>query len=1655
MTKKTQMMLVFIFALLCNANAQLRDGLVAYWPLDGISGETAPDVVGGYNMELTNMDDSNVVEGKVGNAFSFSSGDQTLLSRTHEEGDDLPINKHESFTVSFWAKIQGNGQNDLRVFSESNTGGNNTPLFNLGTRNNGSDGTVDIYIRGIGPTVGHIFTEAEPFDDEWSHVVFVQEDLERKIYVDGELDSLEIAARAEGDWDLNATSIGGIIRGSASHWVTGLIDEVALWKRALSESEVSDLNANGVPQDQVPLIPDLIAYWPFDGDLSDKAGNNDGEAQGTDDISYDDGQFGQGIDLDGVDQFIQTPVENEEVFDFQDGTGFSISAWYRVDEFTKSWQALIAKGEGNRWRIHRRGGEGQLTGNGGSGDVAGATGDINDGEIHHLVLVSDPENGEVHFYSDGELVSSGGAPAIQSNDNPMMIGENPDARGRTWGGLIDDVGVFNRPITEDEVALIYNGGNGNPLMVGGVIIPKPKTKLASSMSGFSVELTDDEEGSTVDAAGVSATFDGVALEVTAAKADGVTTFSYETPGLLEAGTEHFVVITVKDTEGATHTIEKSFKVKPYTVVDAGSRAGDSLKGESGIVANITQISTGQNIGNLHGNNIANAEKALIGWGNDPETEEAYLNEADPDSFEGWSYYPVLVPVVNFDQDGGVQGNFNSNNGYDDEYIPNIPGWGDSTDGIVGEFTALLELKKGAYKLGVNSDDGFKATIGANFTDLLAQELGGFNGGRGASDTTFTIYVQEDGLYPYRVLWYEGGGGANVELFSFVDGEKVLINDPDVDGSIKAYSLDGITFEETTTDRVDTGRASVVSMSPANGDKLVKSGAIELVIKNGSVTTVDQSSAAISLNGEAVDAKVSKDGDIVTISYAPEGGLPVGSHTVSASFKESNGLERSASWSFYVPGVYSLVGEVPSEAEGFISVREYHGIGTTAISTLMADADFPDNPNVNTIATYFEWPQSGDINVNPAGNVRDNYGWHLSGFIHPPETGEYIFSVATDDNSQLWLSTDEDPANAVQITNESQWQGVRNYQPMSDETTSAPVLLEAGKTYFIECFAKEGGGGDNMAVAWSLPSDEGMEAEAGALPISGDYLSPFTSAIDPEPTPLLLGKSPEGASPIAAGGKIELNFLNRGLEMTGVAVTVNGNAVSSSVAVDGKSSSITADLGDVSGKTDISVTYNGVTEEWSYLAHEPLVDGAANPILYFDFDYTENSAKTWEHVFGYSGAISNAEYSDDTPTGSGSSIDLTDNANGNVFVSDGAAALNIASGINEVSVSFWQKNSSTPSTSSFWADPGRALQAHVPWSNGNIYWDTAGCCNGGTQRINADANDFGQDWTEWNHYVFIKSEDYKEIWINGELFLDGENTGPLPTNINKLWIGAGGNGGNSLRGKMDDFAVFASTLDEDQILSIYEGGTDLYPAKRDISALDVEEEPPFSVPLLIDFAGDGANSAGASPAPWVSINNLVQDQSFDLGAGVSITALDDGFNPNNPAQPGEGATYDGISVPLEARNDYLFKIADAAGTSARMRIDGLPAGEYHVTVFEGRTTDVSQFAKIWSGDDEPATQNTGDFAKGSASVRVSVAEGQSLWYKHLEDGSGGVSGMIINAAPEIVNISVVRNADGTVTVTFDGTLQTAPTVNGPWSDVDGNSPLTIPSSDAAAFGRAKK
>ena len=144
--------------------------------------------------------------------------------------------------------------------------------------------------------------------------------------------------------------------------------------------------------------------------------------------------------------------------------------------------------------------------------------------------------------------------------------------------------------------------------------------------------------------------------------------------------------------------------------------------------------------------------------------------------------------------------------------------GDSTDGIAGEFLTVLHLKKGFQTLGVNSDDGFRATVGLNFHDMEAQQIGLFDGGRGAADSLLNIVVPEEGYYPLRVLWWEGGGGANIEIFSIVDGEKVLVNDPDNADAIKAYNIGNSTgrtyFGSVSPRRTTHSPLRTVSLQPS-------------------------------------------------------------------------------------------------------------------------------------------------------------------------------------------------------------------------------------------------------------------------------------------------------------------------------------------------------------------------------------------------------------------------------------------------------------------------------------------------------------------------------------------------------------------------------------------------------------------------------------------------------------------------------------------------------------------------------------------------------------------------------------------------------------------------------------------------------------------------
>jgi hypothetical protein len=137
---------------------------------------------------------------------------------------------------------------------------------------------------------------------------------------------------------------------------------------------------------------------------------------------------------------------------------------------------------------------------------------------------------------------------------------------------------------------------------------------------------------------------------------------------------------------------------------------------------------------------------------------------------------------------------------------------------------------------------------------------------------------------------------------------------------------------------------------------------------------------------------------------------------------------------------------------------------------------------------------------------------LIGYCYPPKDGNIMLAIATDDPGELYLSTDDNPANKALIATETQWNGIRSFNGNFDTSVDPPTALRrsiitcgdapvprpenwsafitvtAGKPYFIQAIGTEYGGGDNTAVAFRYEGD--ADFANGDKPISGQYLSPF-------------------------------------------------------------------------------------------------------------------------------------------------------------------------------------------------------------------------------------------------------------------------------------------------------------------------------------------------------------------------------------------------------------------------------------------------------------------------------------------------------------------------------------------------------------------------------------
>lgn len=145
-------------------------------------------------------------------------------------------------------------------------------------------------------------------------------------------------------------------------------------------------------------------------------------------------------------------------------------------------------------------------------------------------------------------------------------------------------------------------------------------------------------------------------------------------------------------------------------------------------------------------------------------------------------------------------------------------------------------------------------------------------------------------------------------------------------------------------------------------------------------------------------------------------------------------------------------------------------------------------------------------------------------------------------------------------------------------------------------------------------------------------------------------------------------------------------------------------------------------------------------------------------------------------------------------------------VSEVTAVFWQKVSSVKVQSTFSASGfvnGSVFNAHVPYSDGKVYWDFGNINTGGRLSYTPSVSLVGT----WQHFALVASQsgNYMRIFRNG--VMEAEKSGMTPfvrANLD-LAIGGAASLGISFGGQIDEFAIYNRALSASEIRAQYDAG----------------------------------------------------------------------------------------------------------------------------------------------------------------------------------------------------------------------------------------------------------
>lgn len=175
--------------------------------------------------------------------------------------------------------------------------------------------------------------------------------------------------------------------------------------------------------------------------------------------SADDADRGKVFSFSGEDAYLRIAKTPSLLLT----NGFTISVWFKVDRYAT--QLPLLEWEGDGFNTHMwlnvpawcNGGSGVnlcIEGAGGQNVVCIANPESK--RWTHMVVTHDVRNRQCSVFIDGELKISRQVPlGPPSTDADLIVGARPAMPNARFRGMLDDIRIYNRALTGDEVRSIH------------------------------------------------------------------------------------------------------------------------------------------------------------------------------------------------------------------------------------------------------------------------------------------------------------------------------------------------------------------------------------------------------------------------------------------------------------------------------------------------------------------------------------------------------------------------------------------------------------------------------------------------------------------------------------------------------------------------------------------------------------------------------------------------------------------------------------------------------------------------------------------------------------------------------------------------------------------------------------------------------------------------------------------------------------------------------------------------------------------------------------------------------------------------------------------------------------------------------------------------